>query len=255
MTTQQIAQALLDAAQSGNYKLAVALLLIIAVFAVRWAAPKIHGGFGLWLNSTRVSSLLALLGGIAGAVATSLIATHVVTLSTILSGITVGVMASGGWNVAWDILSPADKKAEVRLASSLPLTVFLPFALLLGACIHPAPGPGPSPSPGPSDQFTAAFVQCLETQGISTASTIGVQVFQILKAGGSTEVIVQKLENLGISTGGLGLVVTVNCAVQSFLSLNPVATDAKASPSQAAARVYLLRHNLGPTAILPAHRP
>jgi hypothetical protein len=140
------AQQVIDAIQAHNYAMAVVLILVAAVYAVRKIAPRIHGGLGAFLNSDRGGSLLVLIGGTGGALVTALSAGKHMSFSLLLGGIMTSAAASGGWNIVWDLFWPQDKKPAPSLASTvtppasppaagwlLPF-VLIPAALLLGSC-------------------------------------------------------------------------------------------------------------------------
>ncbi len=83
--------------------------MLFVAFA-RFIAPRIHGKFGTWVNSTRVSAMLALVSGGGAAVATQLMKGGHLTPKLLVYGFTIGVGAIGGYNVFWDLFFPADKK-------------------------------------------------------------------------------------------------------------------------------------------------
>ena len=130
------------AAVTGHrYGLASVLGAIGLVSVLRWVGPKLHGAFGAWLNSNRGGAVLALFSGCTTAAATTLLAGQHLTPTLLFGGFTTGVMAIGGWNAAWDLLAPADKKAaqpdvagEIDLKPPTPpaAAMLLPF-LLVGA--------------------------------------------------------------------------------------------------------------------------
>lgn len=105
-----ILNTVLDAIQHKHWQVLVATILVGVVAFVRWVSPKIHGKVGAFLNSDRGGSLLVLLGGVFGAISTALIAGQKINANLIFGGITTGVMASGGWNIVWDLIAPSDLK-------------------------------------------------------------------------------------------------------------------------------------------------
>jgi hypothetical protein len=110
----------MEAAQAGNWRLAIAASLILSVVVVRWLAPKLSGKLGAFFKSNRGGSILVLLGGVAGAIGSALLAKQALTSSLLISGVTMGVTASGGWNVVWDLVSPADKPPNIPAVSPPP---------------------------------------------------------------------------------------------------------------------------------------
>ncbi len=114
-------QALLDAVKAKNWHLLVALVLIGAVAGLRWLSPKIHGRIGAWLNTQRGGTVLVLLCGVLGAIGTALYGGAKVDVNLILSGVTMGVLASGGWNVLWDLIAPSKTPVDVHSAPTIPI--------------------------------------------------------------------------------------------------------------------------------------
>lgn len=134
----QFLNTVLDAVQHKHWQALAALLLVGAVALVKLAAPKVHGKFGAFLNSDRGGTLLVLVGGIVGAVASALIAGQKLTLSLIVGGVTTGVLASGGWNVVKKLLFPNDKpvvaEAKALVSKVATLLPFVFFGGLLSSC-------------------------------------------------------------------------------------------------------------------------
>lgn len=111
---QHLAQVALQAVTSGNWALLAALVLVGLVWAVRrWGASKVP-----FLASARGGALLALLGGIVGAVATALTAGAPVTAALLLKGLTVGVTAAGGWTVVRKLLFGDSAQVAIRRAEA-----------------------------------------------------------------------------------------------------------------------------------------
>lgn len=106
----QVASKIVEAVQTGNWRIAAAGLLVIAVWGVRKYTPKLNSRLGRWLNTDRGGTLLVIFGGLTGAVGTALTAGQAITLNLLLAGLTTGVMAAGGWNVVHRLVWPIDKK-------------------------------------------------------------------------------------------------------------------------------------------------
>lgn len=111
---EAFAQLVLSAVTSGNWALLASLVLVGVVFFAR----KFGGKYVPFLLTARGGALLALLGGVAGAIATSLLAGGPVTSTLVLQGLTVGFAAAGGWTVLkkllfGDVAQEAIQGAEV----------------------------------------------------------------------------------------------------------------------------------------------
>jgi hypothetical protein len=119
---------------------------------------------------------------------------------------------------------------------------FLPFlvigSMFVASCAH-----GPTPIDGPAvAQYRQRFTACIEAKGIQAAGTAGDDILKILESGGYTiNQLVQQIEEAGIALAGGGIQDLAVCAVEAWFSDNPVLAG-KATPSQAAARLYLLKH-------------
>jgi hypothetical protein len=83
--------------------------MLFVAFA-RFISPRIHGKFGAWVNSTRVSAALAILSGMGAAITMQLMKGGTFSLQLVVFGFGFGVAAIGGYNAFWDIFFPADKK-------------------------------------------------------------------------------------------------------------------------------------------------
>src|SRR6266850_791271 len=70
--TQDALQQFWGAVVSRRWGLAAVLATMCFVALARFVAPKIHGAFGTWIQSSRVSAALAFLGGLSSAIATQL---------------------------------------------------------------------------------------------------------------------------------------------------------------------------------------
>jgi len=148
MTDEQAVKLALEAVQTGNWRVLVAVLTIAIVAAGRKLAPKLHPGFGKFLNSDRGGAVFALLSGVSGALATALVSHAQITWGLVLAGLVTGVTAAGGVNVYSRIKNPPDKmnrrstdpkntvvvraKKKTRSAVRIPLTLLAVFSLLPG---------------------------------------------------------------------------------------------------------------------------
>lgn len=154
-------------------------------------------------------------------------------------------VGDGRWSVPGhfpQIGDPVPAKRVPPPSPPLALAMLSMFMALPMACAHVPPGPvGPGPSP---EQYTAAFTQCLQTENVQALTgSEGQQIIAILMAGGfSSQQLLQKIEAVAISAGGAETGIIVSCAVLAWFELNPVGQAAKPTPSQAAARLYQVRH-------------
>lgn len=99
----------------------LAVLLTMGLVAlVRFIAPRLHDAFGAWVQTQRVSAILALVTGGTMAMATQLMQGGQFSIKLIVYGFSIGVGAIGGYNVLWDILFPADSKKPAPASSILP---------------------------------------------------------------------------------------------------------------------------------------
>jgi hypothetical protein len=97
---EAFASSVLAAVTSGNWALLAALVLVGVVFlARRFGAKRVP-----FLATARGGALLALLGGVAGAIATALASGGPVSVALVLSGLQVGFLAAGGWTVLKKLL-------------------------------------------------------------------------------------------------------------------------------------------------------
>ncbi len=138
-----------DAIVSHRWGLAAVIATMLFVAFARFIAPRIHGNFGVWVQSSRVSAALAFLGGTTSALAGKLMLGSPWSLNILVYGFGIGVAAIGGYNAFWDLLFPADKKpADKKLAIPPPPPVrpglLLPLALGLSVfavgCAHGTDG-------------------------------------------------------------------------------------------------------------------
>jgi hypothetical protein len=91
---EALARLALTAVNDGNWPLVLALALVAAVWLVRkTVAPKVP-----FLASDVGGGLLALAGGVTGAVASALLGGGVLSAPLLLAGLKVGFMAAGGWS-------------------------------------------------------------------------------------------------------------------------------------------------------------
>lgn len=106
---QKFMETVLAAVQGGNWKAGAALALVFCVYLSRKMAAKLPPKLGAWMLTDCGGSAYVLAMGMAGAVATGLLAGKPFNMALLLSGLTTGAMASGLRNVAWDIMFPSDK--------------------------------------------------------------------------------------------------------------------------------------------------
>jgi len=92
------ANEILNALASKDYLAAVGLALILAVAFFRWLLPKLHDKVGAFFRTDIGGTTLVVGAAMIGSLATSLIA-HKTGLRTILDGLIVSCMASGGYNL------------------------------------------------------------------------------------------------------------------------------------------------------------
>jgi len=133
MTNPQGAlQQLWDAIVSRRWGLAAVIATMLLVAFVRFVSPKLHGRFGDWVQQSRVSAALALLGGLSTSVAAQLLKGDKFSLNVLAFGFGVGVAAIGGYNAFWDLLFPNDKlpKRGPSLPPPIRPGVLLPFIFL-----------------------------------------------------------------------------------------------------------------------------
>lgn len=189
----------------------IATMLLVAL--VRFVAPKVHGKFGVWVNSTRVSAALALLSGGLMAMAMKLFQGGKFTPQLIVYGFGFGVAAIGGYNAFWDILFPADKKPAAGTTTSPPVppitkaAMFIPlaFVLTLFACAHATPS---------ERAFGIAYGNCMEAKGLAAAPGVGSEAWNDLTHGTNATTIETQLEQLAMKAG----VDAVGCAVTAWLN-------------------------------------
>jgi hypothetical protein len=81
-----------------------ALVGVLAVVALVYAARTWGGAALPWLRSDRGGAALALLAGIAGALATALLSGTALTPLVVLDGVVLGISASGGYVVVRRLL-------------------------------------------------------------------------------------------------------------------------------------------------------
>ncbi len=107
---EQVAQIVLNAVQSGNYRALAAGLLVLIIAAFRWVAPKLDGRLGALVKSDRGGAALAILAGLGGALTTALLAKQAINVQLLVSGVVTGVLAAGGFNVVKKLFAPSDKQ-------------------------------------------------------------------------------------------------------------------------------------------------
>lgn len=136
------AQTILNAIQHRQWQLVAALVVIAIVAGLRWLAPQIHDKIGAALNSDRGGTILTLLTGEAGAIATALLAGQPLTLTLLLSGLSVGTLGVGGFTAFKRLSRPKDKKTAPPLevpkspgaTGATSALIIMLFAATLGAC-------------------------------------------------------------------------------------------------------------------------
>lgn len=103
-----------------RWGIAAVIGTMLLVAFVRFIAPRVHGKFGAWINTTRASAGLAFLSGGLMAVATQLLKGGAFSPQLLVYGFGFGVAAIGGYNAFWDILFPSDKKPATSAPLELP---------------------------------------------------------------------------------------------------------------------------------------
>lgn len=134
---EKLAENILNAVTTSNWKAAAVLVLCGLVWLVRKYAPKIHGKTGALLNSDRGGVLTVLAMGMLGAIGTALLAHKPVNVALLKTALSVAVMAAGGWTMVKRTLFPAievdPSKLQLPDAEKTPTTppvaLFLPFVL------------------------------------------------------------------------------------------------------------------------------
>lgn len=124
---QALAKIALSAVRSSDWRLLAIGALIAVVFAVRAVGAR----WVPWLKTDRGGALLALSGGVAGAVLHSLMAGAGLGWQLLLDGAVNGVTAAGGYTMVKKLLLPMAPE-EPRLP--LPPMRLLVVLVLLGAC-------------------------------------------------------------------------------------------------------------------------
>lgn len=236
-----------DAVAAKKWGLAATVGVMLFVAFARSISPRIHGKFGTWINSTRVSAVLALLSGGGAAVATQLMKGGAFSMQLVVYGFGFGVAAIGGYNAFWDIFFPSDKKSAnntadsaAALAQKQPPTppppvragMLLPFVLVacaFSACAHLTPD---------EKAFGAAYGACMEAKGLAAAPGVADEVWGDLNSGTNQATIVSQLEALGAKAG----TDAVACAVQAWLGAPTKAT--KNPAGVAGGNAYLKAHAL-----------
>jgi hypothetical protein len=97
-------QQVFDAVHTGNFKLAAAFALVLVVALIR-KGSQYFTPFK-WFTTDKGGALLALLGGVFGAVASGLVAGHAFNLELVTDGMVVGFTAAGGWTAVKKFLAP-----------------------------------------------------------------------------------------------------------------------------------------------------
>lgn len=148
-------------------------------------------------------------------------------------------------------LSPKSVSSQAAGLAGLALLLLSAFAM--NGCAIPQPIPtnldgGAYDASTNSAAYTAAFENCLQNQGISDATGVGAQIFNILATGGtSASQIEASIEKALVTLSGSTAILVATCAVNAFDAIEPVLANAKPSPSQAAIRLFRARHLTKPT--------
>jgi hypothetical protein len=204
-----------------RWGIAAVIGTMLFVALVRFVAPKVHGKFGAWINSTRVSCVLAFLSGTLAAMATQLFKGGKFTPQLLVYGFGFGVAAVGGYNSFFDLLFPADKKPAAGTTTSPPVppitkaAVLLPFVFIVfsfAGCAHLTPS---------ERAFGNSYAACMESKGLAVAPGVGAEAWNDLTKGTNATVIESQLEQLALKAG----VDAVGCAVASFLNAPTPSSD------------------------------
>lgn len=138
--------------------------------------------------------------------------------------------------------APSEPVVDGASARAL-LPLLLVGVVMLGACGHLPPLPTPDPA-----QYRAAFVACLEHEGVTDATNAGAQILNILDTGtGSAQQIEAEVERIAVTIGGDAAILVAQCAVDAWVATNPVPASTKPTPSQVAARLFRAKHLRRPT--------
>lgn len=129
---QQFFQSLLDAIVNRQWWPLASLALIGVIALVRWLAPKLHGRLGTWLNTDRGATVLTIVLGILGAVATTIGAWKAPDLKLLLTTVFTTVFAPGTYVLVKRLISPSDAKSGA--GSTLALLLGLSLASGAGGC-------------------------------------------------------------------------------------------------------------------------
>jgi hypothetical protein len=233
-----------------KYGLAAVIATMLFVAFARFAAPRIHGKFGAWINTTRVSAALAFIGGTASALAWKLMAGTPWSMNIVVWGFGIGVAAIGGYNAFFDLIFPNDKKpattadTAAELAKKVPPPIrpgaLLPLAfiaLACASCAHMTPD---------ERAFGASYGACMEAKGLAAAPAVGQEAWNDLNNGTDKATIVAQLEALAKTAGQDA----VACAVEAWLTPAPGAPHAAKNPAGVEAANAFLKKS-GATTVAP----
>jgi len=196
---------------------------------------------GFW-HTTPGHAIITVLGGAAGVVAQVCSSGHV-TKYAFVSAALGAVMA---WAMAFKTAGKSGEDPTLEEVSKTPpppppgVAVLLPFIFAVVALQACAGCQVQQPSLG---QYTQAYEQCLEKEGIKDATNLGAKIFAILTDNSLSKTqMLQQLEALGIPAAGQALELVAVCAVEAWSSYNPIQPNVAPSSGQAAARVFKARH-------------
>jgi hypothetical protein len=191
---------------------------------------------GFW-HDVLGHTLLTAFGAVIGA-ATSYVANGQFTKQAAIAAIAAALGAFGG---AWKTAGKDSVKMSLPGASKVAaLLFFCFFATTFAGCPKPVPNPN---GPNTTQQYDAAFGQCMKQKGLNVAVNDGTAIWKILDDPNTDQnQKVQALEALGITTAAGALTDLASCALYAWDQINPMAPGAKPTPGQAARRVFLSRH-------------
>lgn len=120
-TIIELAQPVLQAIMGGQYALAAALALVLAVALLR------RYGVGRWpaLGTAAAGSILVLVGGFGAALATSLLAGSALSGGLAYSALKLSVLAAGGFSIAKPLLAWLQGKAPAWASPAFKLVSWI----------------------------------------------------------------------------------------------------------------------------------
>lgn len=150
--------------------------------------------------------------------------------------------ATAFWG-AWKTGSKVDPANGASTAAPTPpvtrAAALLPILFLFGlsGCAHVD-----------MKKYDAAFGSCMAAKGLTDGAGVGAQILSSLDAGlGDTNAITSKLEGILVAAGGTAVEDVAVCAVIAWQAQNPVPAagpQAKPTPSQVAARIFVAKHTV-----------